>query len=1143
MKNKEIFTLNPDDNNLINDGVVEINTAKDEQGFKIIRHELKTFVCEGEYQRGIVRMLDSYLKHINEPKQPAAWVSGFFGSGKSHLVKILSYLWEDLELPNGETARKIKQLPQDVNDLLVELDRKQKVYGKLSVTGTLKDFPSNDIRYSFLQLFLKSLGLPSQYHHFKFVYWAKSEGIYDELKSLVESKGKNFESEYENLFVSTTLANALLQLKPEFAENEAKVKENFKANFKRVDNISRDQLIHTIKDEVVKLMFGGKLPCTIIVLDEIQQFIGNDANKTINIQNLAQDISSSFDGKFLLVGTGQNALSETPALMPLQDRFSVKISISDTDVETVTRKTVLEKKPSFVKEIDKKLDTALGEISRNLSGTDFGYRTDDKNTLVSDYPILPSTRKFWTKILQVIDTAGTSGQLRSQLRIIDDSLKKVADKELGNIVPADFVFEQKQQQLLSNALLLNETNSLIEERKSKGGDSALEARILIAIFLIDQLPKDIHGGRLKSDENTIADLLLENLNESSDNFREKIKELIAKLVNDKVLMPIDDEYKLQTKIGAEWEKEYTSHAIKIGNSGDDKIQELRKEKLLSFFNDRTKTISVLQGVSKENRKFVIWDKVERPKTESSLNLWVRDGWNENESTVLNEIRSEGDSSAIAYSYVKKFRDPELRNAIIRFLSAKLTLDTKGLPSTPEGEQARKSMETRMGLAKADIDDLILKICTDSEIYLAGGNRVNTGNLRDNIEEALGSIADRQFPEFKSKGDYKDWDKALAKAISGDPDALKKIGFDKDPKDHPIAVEMLRFIGNGSKQGKDFRSEFMKSPYGWSQDAIDTMLIMLLKSGYLSTPEPNINQSKLGSAVFKKEIHTLNASNKIQLRKIYQDSGISCKPNEEFQASNLYLETLKNLADTISGDPPKPQKINLDFIKEIENLDGNERLLRIIEEQADLKVKYEDWKSKAELVVKREPQWNLLYELANFAIDGNEFDKLREEIDAIYQNRLLFLNPDPIQPKLQELTEKLKIKLNELKSRYIEIYDKMMDEIQENPLFRILTPDQRLEILSKHQLISKPEIKSLDSHELLNQLRRESLYNWDTKIAALPGQFQSALEDAILLSAPQAKTYTLPRKTINNQSEIDNYIEELKKQLEDLLKSASSIILK
>jgi len=60
---------------------------------------------------------------------------------------------------------------------------------------------------------------------------------------------------------------------------------------------------------------------------------------------------------------------------------------------------------------------------------------------------------------------------------------------------------------------------------------------------------------------------------------------------------------------------------------------------------------------------------------------------------------------------------------------------------------------------------------------------------------------------------------------------------------------------------------------------------------------------------------------------------------------------------------------------------------------------------------------------------------------------------------------------------------------------------------------------------------------------LPGQFQSALDDAIQLSAPQAKTFSLPRRTITSQAEIESYIAELKTELENLLKDSSSIILK
>ena len=1143
MKNKELFTLNPDENNLINDGVVEINTAKDEQGLRIIRHELKTFVCEGEYQKGIFRILDTYLKHIDQPKQPAAWVSGFFGSGKSHLVKMLGYLWEDYKFPNGDTARTIKPLPQDINDLFFELESKQRISGKLSVSGTLKDFPSADIRYSFLQLFLNELGLPQQYHHFKFIYWAKQEGIYDGLKSLIEAQGKDFKKEYENLFVSSAIAKAILDLKPEFAENEAKVKENFKANFKRIESINREQLIDTIKTEILPMFFGTKIPLTVVVLDEVQQFIGSDGDKSIDLQNLAQDICSNFDGKFLLIGTGQNALSETNLLQRLQDRFTVKVSLSDTDVETVTRKTVLEKKPSAISLIDKKLESSLGEISRNLSGTDFGYVTSDRANLVADYPIMPSTRKFWKKVLQVIDTAGTSGQLRSQLRIVDESIKKIADKDLGSIIPADLIFEQKQSQLLQNALLLNETNNLIEGRKALGGDSMLEGRILSVVFLIDQLPKDTSGKRLKSDENTIAELLLDNLNDPSDSFRTKIKQLIKKLSDEKVLMPVNDEYKLQTKVGAEWEQEYIAQAVKINSSGDDQIHNLRKEKIIAFFNDKTKTINILQGISRQKRDFDIWDKETKPPTDYKLNVWIRDGWFENESVVMNEIRAEGANTPLAYAFVKKFRDSELKSEIIKYLAAGFAINAKGLPSNPEGEQAKKSMETRQGLAKIAIEELIFKICMEAVVYLAGGNKIETGTIRDNIENALNSLADRQFVDFKSKGDFKDWDKALAKALSGDPDALKRIGWDKEVKDHPVAIEILRFIGNNTKLGKEIRNHFTKAPYGWSQDAIDTIIVQLRNAEIISTPEPNINQAKIGIASFKKEVHILAASDKIKLRKIYQDAGISCKPSEEFLNSNAFLNKLKELASIVGGDAPKPEPLNIQFAKDIENLDGNERLVRILEEQEDLKSKFSEWSKKADVVAKREPQWRLLAELVNYANGDSSMDHLKSEIEAIRENRLLLQEPDPIQPKLVELTETLKNALNKLKEGYINLYDAKMKGLQENEYFNKLTPELKHTILYKHQLLAKPEIKPLDAATLLNQLQKASLYAWDTKIAALPGQFQSALEEAIAISAPKAKTYSLPRITINNQADIDAYVAKVKTELEALLKESSSIILK
>lgn len=1146
MKNKELFTLNPELVNLKNEGVAKIRTINEKEDLTIAEYELKTFVCEGEYHDGLKKILEYYLQNFNHTEQPAFWVSGFYGSGKSHLVKMASYLWSDTEFSSGKTARSIKQLPQDITDLLVEISLKQKINGKLSIAGTLRDFPSKDIRYSFLQLVLNTLGLPTQFHHFKFIYWLKQEGIYENVQTLVEVASRDFKKEVENLFVSTTLSKAVLELLPDMAENEMKLKELFKAQFPRVETIGREVFIKTIKEEILPMFYGEKIPCTLIVLDEVQQFIGQDPDLADNVQFLAEDICSRFGGKFLLVGTGQNALTDTPILQKLMARFRIPIQLSNTDIQTVIRKTILDKKPSSIAEINTKLESSLGEISRNLEGTDFGYLTEDKTTLVADYPLLPSTRKLWNKVLQVIDVAGTSGQLRNQLRVIDDSLKTIANLEVGQIVAADFIFDQNQTQLIQAGLLLNDTSNLIQERKSKGGDSLLEGRILSAVFLLDQINANasIKDRILKSNENTISDLLIDNLNVNSDAFRNKIKTLIKKLVEENVLMPINDEFKLQTKIASEWEQEFQKHYIKLNNSGDDQIQSLRKERIVGFFKDKTKTINVSQGLSKMVRDFELWDKETLPNTEYKLNLWVRDGWFENETTVLNEIRAAGNNAPLAYVFVKKFRDGDLKTEVIKYLAAGSTIDLKGLPSTPEGQQARKSMETRQAQAKLSMQEIIEKICNESVVYLAGGNVVQVGALRDNIEDALKSIADRQFPEFKSKADYATWGQALTKALAGNPDALSAINYTGDVDKHAVAIEILRFIDNSTKTGKDIRSNFMKAPFGWSQDAVDTLLVLLKNTQHISTSEPDLKVPKINQATFKRETIVIGAKDKIAIRKLLQDAGISCPPNQDiFSYTNDYLGRLKTLATRVSGDAPRPEPVNTQFIKDIENKDGNERLLEILQQKDNLIAKFTEWTAKEKLIIHREPVWNLLVQLENRTTGADDLDDLKEQIAAIRENRLLLQEPDPVQPILDCLTEKVGLALNAKKEHFNALYNSKMAELQANEYFVKLTPEQKHEILVKHQILAKPEIKPMDATSLLNQLQKASLYVWDTKIAALSGQFQSGLDDAIVLAAPKATSFCLPKRTLSNQADIDTYITELKSELEELLQNSSSIILK
>ena len=250
-----------------------------------------------------------------------------------------------------------------------------------------------------------------------------------------------------------------------------------------------------------------------------------------------------------------------------------------------------------------------------------------------------------------------------------------------------------------------------------------------------------------------------------------------------------------------------------------------------------------------------------------------------------------------------------------------------------------------------------------------------------------------------------------------------------------------------------------------------------------------------------------------------------------------------MAQSISGDAPLPEPINLQFIKDIENLDGNERLRRILEEQADLSSKFSEWQKKEAISRTRIPIWTLLTELEEHAPATDEAELFLKEIDAIRTDRLLFHEPDLIEPLLVKISGFLKELLNGAKKRFLDVYQKGMEELQGNEYFKKLAPEQKHAILQKYQLLSKPEVKELDARGINNELKHTSLNQWQTKISALPEQFRAALEEAMKIAVPDAKSYRMPKQTISNKSELDDYLGKVKKDIQTLLDSGKSVILK
>ena len=288
--------------------------------------------------------------------------------------------------------------------------------------------------------------------------WLRHEGLEEAVRHHLEKAGRDFDMEVANLYVSDAMAKAILAARPGFAGNTGEVKVLWRNSSPRRAEISIEEMIAKIKQAIGT---KGKLPCTLIVLDEVQQYIGDKVERSKAVQDVQEQCCSRLGANVMFVATGQNALSGMPLLQRLQGRFPVPIELQDTDVEQVTREVVLKKKPSRKRSRRSSWTAHMGEIQRQLSARTSRFTTRDRKFLVQDYPILPVRRRFWERVLRAVDKAGTGAQLRTQLWIVYDAAQKTADLPLGNVVSGAFLFEHIKTRVLHSGVLLQEISEKI----------------------------------------------------------------------------------------------------------------------------------------------------------------------------------------------------------------------------------------------------------------------------------------------------------------------------------------------------------------------------------------------------------------------------------------------------------------------------------------------------------------------------------------------------------------------------------------------------------------------------------------------------------------------------------------------------------
>jgi hypothetical protein len=175
--------------------------------------------------------------------------------------------------------------------------------------------------------------------------------------------------------------------------------------------------------------------------------------------------------------------------------------------------------------------------------------------------------------------------------------------------------------------------------------------------------------------------------------RATVPGLVQALVDDGILMEIEGEYHLQTTEGAAWESEFRRRRTALLNN-EPQLAAHRGQLLSKAVAAALAGVNVLHGAARVKRKVTPHHGMTAPPATDDLTIWVRDGFQESASAVIQDIQQRSVADATIHCLIPKTKADPLKNTLAAALAADEALNFKGQPSGDEGKEACRAMVTR-----------------------------------------------------------------------------------------------------------------------------------------------------------------------------------------------------------------------------------------------------------------------------------------------------------------------------------------------------------------------------------------------------------------------------------------------------------------
>ena len=491
------------------------------------------------------------------------------------------------------------------------------------------------------------------------------------------------------------------------------------------------------------------------------------------------------------------------------------------------------------------------------------------------------------------------------------------------------------------------------------------------------------------------------------------------------------------------------------------------------------------------------------------------------------------------------------------------------------------METRRTEAENGLRALVADVAGDARVLQGGGNERLEATLPARVKEAAGASLARLFHEFNDADDPR-WSNAIERARRGAEHPLEVLDHHGKTEDHPVCAAVLSFVGSGRK-GREVRTHFSASPYGWPRDAIDAALISLFGAGHLravvngvALRPPQLDQAKVPNTDFRVESATIDTRQRLKLRKLFQTAGIDCKPNEEAAAAGRLLARLHELAQDAGGDAPLPERPGTRHLSDLRALAGNEQLAGILGRYDELAANFEEWSETRALTEKRLPAWQRLLALARHgeglaeagggldaASDGSSVagggpDAVREglgaaggrpdaamevrpQIEAIAANRSLLAPTDLLPDLARKLADALRAALADAEDRHARTYDEEWQRLSSAESWQTIEPKAREGILGRLRIAKATKGATGTEQEVLESLERISLDGWRTRTAALPRLFADARAEADRLVEPAVRHVKLASSVLRSPEDVKEWVEATERELLDRIRHGPVVV--